>query len=737
MKKLLLTLLACFAVVTANAWTVYFTNPDNWTNVYVWAWNDSMEGGPFMGTDWPGQKMTKINDQWTYTGSNTNGAPTKIIFNAGKDQPQTNNLDFEDGATYNMQGVLGAKLNTYTVYFENTNNWKEVYAYSWSPTLAGGYPGTKLSLKSGSSNIYEWNIEITDTTPPDFSGGASNGSSGFQFNDNKSTDGNEKKTPNIYDFQVGATYKPDGSIVGQGPNYSSWWVNIIGEYNWDFPGQHPNADTNIATLTNVPIGTKGFKAKIWDGNNDQYYISNSAIPTGQWVQLTLGDETSPVNTIANATSSSVYNVQYNVESNKIYIELVGGQNPDTYPATMYIGSNDINGTTEWTLAPMTKGENGVYTWKGTSLGSGFKFTDAQDWQGTYNIGASDQGNLEINKPYTFNNDSKSGNIYFAQNATSALNPEVTLNLANGTVTVNGTLVIPVTPPDLYIRASWNDYAADDSSKLTVAEDGVTYSGKFTVSTLTGDNTEYKFKIADASWGTNNFGCNEGETIDVYNNIPGSATLVQNGTDLIISNWTAGEMNITFNLTSKVVTVEGPNQPAYEIAKDQKYYLIGNFNEWDEEDTDYELVLTDGEYFGSFELPGGLVYPEKDGEDNVLAFKVFSGDWTTSFGGIGKDGGDQFLVVEADEPLEVEMVLGVTAKNWVIKNWVEEAAISFAIDPSNLTLIITSSVSGVEGLEKAEMNNGEEVIYNLQGVRVNRDRMGKGIYIINGKKVMVQ
>ena len=39
--------------------------------------------------------------------------------------------------------------------------------------------------------------------------------------------------------------------------------------------------------------------------------------------------------------------------------------------------------------------------------------------------------------------------------------------------------------------------------------------------------------------------------------------------------------------------------------------------------------------------------------------------------------------------------------------------------------------------RPESQDGQEVIYNLQGVHVSKDRLTKGIYIINGKKVMVK
>ena len=44
-------------------------------------------------------------------------------------------------------------------------------------------------------------------------------------------------------------------------------------------------------------------------------------------------------------------------------------------------------------------------------------------------------------------------------------------------------------------------------------------------------------------------------------------------------------------------------------------------------------------------------------------------------------------------------------------------------------------TGVESIKAAE--TGVENIYNMQGVKVSREDMGNGLYIINGKKVMVR
>ena len=48
-----------------------------------------------------------------------------------------------------------------------------------------------------------------------------------------------------------------------------------------------------------------------------------------------------------------------------------------------------------------------------------------------------------------------------------------------------------------------------------------------------------------------------------------------------------------------------------------------------------------------------------------------------------------------------------------------------------------SVSGTTGIDVIGSANGEVNVYNLQGVKVNVDNIGSGLYIINGKKVLIR
>ena len=93
----------------------YFLAPSDWSQVDCWAWNDSEN---FTGGNWPGVACTKIGVKkngldvwmWKYDGDLTT-APTMIIFSNGSGQ-QTKDLEFENGAVYNLSGKTNETVST-------------------------------------------------------------------------------------------------------------------------------------------------------------------------------------------------------------------------------------------------------------------------------------------------------------------------------------------------------------------------------------------------------------------------------------------------------------------------------------------------------------------------------------------------------------------------------------------------------------------------------------------------
>ena len=93
----------------------YFLAPSDWSQVDCWAWNDTDN---FTGGNWPGVACTKTGVKkngldvwmWKYDGDLTT-APTMIIFSNGSGQ-QTKDLEFENGAVYNLAGKTNESVST-------------------------------------------------------------------------------------------------------------------------------------------------------------------------------------------------------------------------------------------------------------------------------------------------------------------------------------------------------------------------------------------------------------------------------------------------------------------------------------------------------------------------------------------------------------------------------------------------------------------------------------------------
>ena len=95
----------------------YFLAPAEWSDIHVWAWNDTDN---FTGGTWPGVSCTKTDMKkngldvwmWKFDGDLT-GAPTNIIFNNnGNGVNQTETFAFVNGAVYNRSGKTNESVST-------------------------------------------------------------------------------------------------------------------------------------------------------------------------------------------------------------------------------------------------------------------------------------------------------------------------------------------------------------------------------------------------------------------------------------------------------------------------------------------------------------------------------------------------------------------------------------------------------------------------------------------------
>jgi len=140
--------------VPAKDYTVKVVNSGNWDAMNVYAWND---GGSITG-EWPGTAATLSEEKagefsiYTYTFENLeeDAVPTGIIFNAGIDMPQTADLQFEDGKTYWPVTIYGIEGTAF-------GGWKD----------GSQYRGIERILTDQGNGIYTYTTDavLTANTP--------------------------------------------------------------------------------------------------------------------------------------------------------------------------------------------------------------------------------------------------------------------------------------------------------------------------------------------------------------------------------------------------------------------------------------------------------------------------------------------------------------------------------------------------------------------------------------------
>ncbi|MDE6811814.1 MAG: starch-binding protein [Muribaculaceae bacterium] len=500
MKKFSLVLMAMFVAIIAQAWTVNFTNPDGWTEVAVYVFGGD---GEILGK-WPGTKMTKSGSEWTL--ESTAGIPDKIIFNNNGGGKQTGNLDFVAGGTYDMNGIVGAELNTYSMSYNNgATNWEKVYVYTFGPEMFGTWPGTLLT--AGSDGLYTFTVEAT-SEPTDmkviFNDGAGQQTADLPFENGKvigstemtysyclkgNWDGESEWTdlsltekdgkwvseeveiaqcsfgikqfdastgtqtdwytaagaPEVVlnkamaialggsNFSIAAgkyTFTLDMTamtltVVGEGGDipgidYTTWWVNVPGEFNgWTDNGVNPNAD-GVAVLENLAIGNTGFKVKIWNGN--EIWLSNGnelALDT----PVTISGNAEANMTIAGGNEGDKYDVTFDCKNNTITVTKAGVVDYTTW----YL--NIVGPYNDWQAEGVQFNEDGEATVSGQAINAeGFKI---KVWNGSADVWYSNGEELTLGTPATIVGNSDSCMTI----ATACPYYNVTFNVVSGEVVV--------------------------------------------------------------------------------------------------------------------------------------------------------------------------------------------------------------------------------------------------------------------------------------------------------------
>ena len=167
-------------------YTIHFSNPNAWTNVYAYAWLPGVTDGYLLNA-WPGTQIAADAEHsgWYTVEFTADAAAVGLIFNDGSSS-QTNDLSVAaaDGAksveawVTNMSEVLytapeswtngsAPTTYTYTLHYGNPNAWNSVYVYAWDSannTLKGTWPGTAISADDNNSGWYTVELSLAETT---------------------------------------------------------------------------------------------------------------------------------------------------------------------------------------------------------------------------------------------------------------------------------------------------------------------------------------------------------------------------------------------------------------------------------------------------------------------------------------------------------------------------------------------------------------------------------------------
>ena len=107
------------------------------------------------------------------------------------------------------------------------------------------------------------------------------------------------------------------------------------------------------------------------------------------------------------------------------------------------------------------------------------------------------------------------------------------------------------------------------------------------------------------------------------------------------------------------------------------------------------------------------------------------NWTEGFEATSGQG----LSITFDVPEGYELT--VTVNEVDVTKDVEDNVYTTVVGYVDLAIEVTLTEEGTDGINNIESVDGIEAIYNLNGVRVSKDRLTKGLYIINGQKVLVK
>ena len=198
-----------------------------------------------------------------------------------------------------------------------------------------------------------------------------------------------------------------------------------------------------------------------------------------------------------------------------------------------------------------------------------------------------------------------------------------------------------------------------------------------------------------------------------------------GEDARTTNWT--ESVIFTTLEDGGVTP--PPAPEYS-----EFYLIGTFNEWNQEEGLIPFAEAEGNiYTATVELEAEAQFkivtpnPNATGDDDRWIW----------FGGIDESQAGFFLINEPLYGVQIDLIDGSNFKVEEGNKYVIEIGEKPATPAQALNAPLYMKIDKITGIETISTSKVDNNWYNLQGVKFNGMPTVPGIYINNGKKVIIK
>lgn len=386
--------------------------------------------------------------------------------------------------------------------------------------------------------------------------------------------------------------------------------------------------------------------------------------------------------------------------------------------TYYGIHGDIFGVSSWSTQAMTKQADGTWTVTATIQPGNFGIkicsdpacNNQTDWNG------GSASITQANQVY---------NVAPGSNSSTTLNGEFTIVYDPTAATIEfkgqGTPVVVTVPDALYIVGAIKGSVWSPETAPALTKDGNSFS-------ISGVELEgsanFSFLTAQGDWDTVNASkrigaLTDGEEITL---VDGQATVPARMAVGEVGAWVLApglyDMTVTF---AEDGTISLHVVQAGEVVVVEDLVLVGSFNAWNPNDSDYLMTKNGDTYTFTFPLvEEGTAFKIKTAEDN----------WSTSWGAEGYEG------MASDETVPV--VLNEEMNSWLnsptnfsVSESLKDMKVTFvrSNDPSVAAKITVTGTptSGIEAVEAAA-DQMPAVYYNMQGIRVANPVAGQ-LYIV--------